>query len=400
MTDKKLLKSCELFYASHYFPLAVFDSKGKLIKSYSSYEKFSQVFDSNSDNALSVDTNPSIISGFSGLFGIIKINETEETLILGPYINKSLSDDVLNSIIRYSSLDWVEKDNLRNFLETIPKYTYNQFLNLLSYLHFLFNNEEVSITEHFKKTEEKYLSEIGEKQTKSIWDESQQFHGTYYFEQRILSYISSGDVEGITGFFDQVATTHTFTEGKLADNTLRQAKNLFIGLIAMVGKSGAIKGNLAVEETYQLIDLYTQECERCRTEDEVATLRYNAIIDFTRRVNDMKHPDSLSDEVFKALQFIKTHTNQPIGVMDVVEQVNRSRSAFLAQFKKETGETIGRNITKAKLQESKLLLAYSDKPLSEISNFFYFSSQAHFQNLFKKEFGITPLTYRKKKQHI
>lgn len=68
----------------------------------------------------------------------------------------------------------------------------------------------------------------------------------------------------------------------------------------------------------------------------------------------------------------------------------------MEQFKKETGETIGKYIVKAKLQEAKLLLAYSDRPLSEISNFFFFSSQSYFQNLFKKEFGVTPLEYRRK----
>ena len=57
---------------------------------------------------------------------------------------------------------------------------------------------------------------------------------------------------------------------------------------------------------------------------------------------------------------------------------------LLAQFKKETGETIGRYIMKAKLQEAKLLLAYSNKSLVEISNFFFFSSESYFQNLFKE----------------
>ena len=48
------------------------------------------------------------------------------------------------------------------------------------------------------------------------------------------------------------------------------------------------------------------------------------------------------------------------------------------------------------LKNVKLLLAYSDRPLSEISNFFFFSSQSYFQNLFKRQFGITPLAYRKR----
>lgn len=163
----------------------------------------------------------------------------------------------------------------------------------------------------------------------------------------------------------------------------------------MVGKGGAIRGNLDIEQTYSLIDLYTQECERCTSVSQINQLRYTAILDFTRRVAEQKHPDAYSSEVFRALQFIKSHTNQPIGVDDVLNEVKKSRSVFMEQFKKETGETLGRYITKAKLEEAKLLLAYSDKSLPAISNTLYFSSQSYFQNLFKKQYGITPLEYRK-----
>lgn len=203
-------------------------------------------------------------------------------------------------------------------------------------------------------------------------------------------------MEGLAAFFKTVANTPT-PEGKLADDALRQSKNIFIGFIALVGKAGAIKGNLDIEQTYQLIDLYTQECERCISVNQVNELRYNAIIDFAQRVADQKHPEAYSDEVYSALQFIKTHTNQPIGVDDVLKHVYKSRSMFMEQFKKETGETIARYIIKAKLQESKQLLAYSNKSIADISNFFYFSSQPHFQRAFKNEYGITPLAYRKKK---
>lgn len=397
MTDKNLFKTCELFYASHYFPLACFDNDGTLIKHYCSYDNFKNVFEHNIGQ-YHADINPSIFTSYAGLYGAIKINKSGQTVLVGPYINKILTEDIFDHLIRQASLDWSEKENLKQFFDSIPKYSYNQFLNLLSFLHFLVNKEEISVTEHFKVTDTKFMQNIGTKHSKDIWTENQKFHGTYMFEQQLLSYISHGDVEGLTAFFNQVLKQQTFTEGKLADNTLRQSKNLFIGLVCMVGKAGAIKGNLDIEQTYQLIDLYTQECERCSSVDEVSTLRYNAIMDFTKRVGEMKHPDALSKEVFMALQFIKTHTNQPIGVMDVVNHVGKSRSTLLSQFKNETGESVGRYITKAKLQESKLLLTYSNKSLAEISNFFYFSSQSHFQNLFKKEYNITPLAYKKKKQ--
>lgn len=107
-------------------------------------------------------------------------------------------------------------------------------------------------------------------------------------------------------FINEAIKRQSLLEGILADDALRQSKNIFIGFIAIVGKVGTIKGNLDIEQTYQLIDLYTQECEHCITVEQVNELRYNAIIDFTRCVAKLKHPDAYSNEVYSALQFIKS----------------------------------------------------------------------------------------------
>lgn len=396
MNNKFLIKTCELFYASHYFPIACFDNNENVLKSFAAFENFDKVFSCNLKKASSA--NPDIIYGVTGLYGLITVTGSNQKVIIGPYLNKPLSDQTLDSIICDAGIEPIERNPLSQYLSSIPKLTYNQFLNLICFLHFIINKEDINAIEHFNIADTKYMDEIGTKHTEELLKEEDQIHGTYLFEQQLLSFVRNGDVEGITAFFKQVADGMTFSEGKLADNALRQQKNLTIGLICMIGKSGAIKGNLDIEQTYNLIDLYTLECERCQSIDEIATLRYNAVLDFTRRVAELKHPESVSHEVYTALQFIKTHTNHPIGVMDVVNHIGKSRSVFLKQFKDETGDTIARCIMTAKLQEAKLLLAYSSRSLADISNFLYFSSQSHFNNTFKKEYGITPLKYRKKKQ--
>ena len=71
---------------------------------------------------------------------------------------------------------------------------------------------------------------------------------------------------------------------------------------------------------------------------------------------------------------------------------------MMRRFKEELGIHIGAFITRCKLEEAKSLLTYSDKSLSEISNYLCFSSQSYFQNVFKKKFGITPLQYRRQGQ--
>lgn len=96
------------------------------------------------------------------------------------------------------------------------------------------------------------------------------------------------------------------------------------------------------------------------------------------------------------MQFIATHINEPIGAADVVSYSNKSRAYIFKKFQDELGMSIRVYIMTCRLREAQSLLKYTDKSLAEISDYLCFSSQSHFQNVFKKHFNITPLAYRKK----
>ena len=368
MNEHAVFKTCELLHATHARPIAIFGEDGEPRRIFSSFPGFAPVFEAISRRA--GEENVSLVSGVAGLYGAVRLRENrlrENKLLVvtGPFVNKPLDDAVFDALIHDYGLLWEQKDALKQFLLSLPRRSLNVFLNFLALLDFLFNGEEISILRYFENFAPAIRQEMGEKHTDAILREEEFTHGTYAIEQQLLAYVSAGDETGLKAFLQEIAGKQVLFEGKLADDTLRQSKNIFNGWISMVGKVGAIRGNLDIEQTYRLIDIYTQECERCTTVSEVNNLRYSSLMDFTRRVAELKHPAAYSEDVME-------------------------------QFKKETGETIGKYIVKAKLQEAKQLLAYSDRSLSEISNFFFFSSQSYFQNLFKKQFGVTPLEYRKK----
>ncbi len=73
--------------------------------------------------------------------------------------------------------------------------------------------------------------------------------------------------------------------------------------------------------------------------------------------------------------------------------VDGLKKFFSNAFSLQTGQS--EFIMRCKLEEAKALLAYTDKSLSEISSYLCFSSQAYFQNVFKKKYGITPNAYRR-----
>ena len=110
-------------------------------------------------------------------------------------------------------------------------------------------------------------------------------HGTYQLENILLSFVRDGETEKLKQFLLETAKTAEIREGVLADTPLRQAKNILIGFISMVGKIGAIGGGMDVEEVYRLNDLYTQECEKAQTVDAVKLLQFNLLLDYTERVS-------------------------------------------------------------------------------------------------------------------
>ena len=221
--------------------------------------------------------------------------------------------------------------------------------------------------------------------------ESERFHNTYHYEQMYLDYIRNGNVNGLKSFF---SNPYLIQEGQIADNSLRQAKNILI-VSATLATRCAIEGGLDIESAYQLSDTYIREGEKLQRTDSLYQLQYDMLLDFTRRVAQAKIPRDVTSDIYRSIQYIRQHTNQAIQVSDVAAYVGKSRSCLSRRFKKELGFQMNEFIMRCKLEEARSLLAYTDKPISEISSYLCFSSQAYFQNVFKKKYGVTPNAYRR-----
>ena len=127
----------------------------------------------------------------------------------------------------------------------------------------------------------------------------------------------------------------------------------------------------------------------------ITALNATCAIDFTKRVAEAKMPAGMSTDIFDAIQFISNHVNQHISVEDVARNLNMDRTTLSKKFKRELGFNISNYIMRRKLEEAKSLLTYTDRTISEISEYLCFSTQSYFQNVFKAKYGMTPKEYRK-----
>lgn len=391
---KSLPIFCSLFYSSHYLPIALYERDDFVCAS---------GFPGGGDpypfvrEKLSGRGTPSVyVSSDTGYYGMVRC-DSARFIIVGPAYSTPVTEEITLAYLNKNAIPPRQRDEIAQFLGGIPPYTYNQFLNTLLYLHYTLTGEQKSISDAFDIKDNGYQEQIGRQNTHSAYEnrEDQRQHGSYQFERQMLEVIQSGDTVRLDRFLMAALDEVPLKEGKLADTPLRQAKNLFIGTVSMVGKEAAIPGGLDIEQTYQLIDTYIQECERLQSVEAIKNLQYNMLMDFTQRVSKQRLPGNLSPAVLASTQFISSHINQPIAVEDVVACAGTSRAQLFRHFQQELGTGIAAYITRCRMREAQSLLRYTEKSLGEISSYLCFSSQSYFQNVFKKQFGTTPAQYRK-----
>ena len=389
---------CEMFYAAHFLPIALYEN-GKFLSSAGFYEE-GDPYPFALPKLLEMKSPALYVSSDTGYYGLVNCGDGKHFFVLGPAYSTPVTDSFIRSYMSKNAIPPNRYGEIASYLSGIPQYTYNRFLSLLLYLHFTLTGEKLDIPTAFGLNEVQYQNTIGQQNSERIYQNREEgiLHGTYHFEQKMLSLIQNGEPETLNRFLLSAANTPNSREGKLAEQPLRQAKNLFIGLVTMIGKYAAIPGGMDIEQTYQLIDTYIQECEKLQSEDTVKILQYNMTLDFAQRVAQLKLPAGISHEVHNCMQYIYTHINEPIQTSDVVAICGKSRAYIFRRFRQELGMGIGEYILQCRLREAKSLLRYTDKTLGEISAYLCFSSQSHFQTVFKKNVRLTPLQYRRQSQ--
>lgn len=325
--------------------------------------------------------------------GIIKNCNWQEEIVIGPIFPSFFTREDFQKICIAYSFDEKNMEAFEEYVHRTPSFNPNQFLNILSMLHHECNGSYINIIENNLSSVAEVEKQIQKEHTSSLMErkEHENYHDTYFFEQEYYGYVERGDVDGLLNFFKKVPP---YTEGSVAADYIRQAKNIFIATITLLTRH-AIAGGLDIETAYQLSDSYIQEIEKMSNTAAITQLSGTAVFDFTKRVADAKIPKGMSLEIFKCIQYISNHINQPISVDRIAHSLNMDRSTLSKKFKRELGFNISSYIMRRKLEEAKSLLRYTDKSISEISEYLCFSSQSYFQNVFKKKYGMTPNEFRK-----
>lgn len=327
------------------------------------------------------------------------VNSGNAKIVIGPSQQVSQTDQELRKLGFQADVPPEDMQDFVQGMKNIFCMPLDSILQILCTLNYILNDEKLGIKDiaicEAEQTDlqrqwvqehtEQFLLPGCAGDTFSIYE-----HNTYHQEQQILRLVQKGDIPSLTNWMNAAPAIRG---GALASEQLRQLKNTLI-VTATLTSRAAIQGGLSTEEAFSLSDAYIQRCEHLRTMEQITNLQYHMVLEFTERVNRIRHGAEPTELVIAVSHYIQQHLSEPIRVEDIAKTLFMSRPHLSAKFRQEAGETLTDYIWKQKTEEAKRLLRYSDKSFSSIGAYLGFSSSGHFSQVFKKYTGKTPSEYR------
>lgn len=181
--------------------------------------------------------------------------------------------------------------------------------------------------------------------------------------------------------------------GHVSDDPLRNLKYLFVASATLASRA-AISVGMEDERAFNISDLFIRQMDLLQSLEAVRELQAEMIAYYTKEVAALDKKKIWSRDVLRGMDYIYEHLHESLSARDVAAYVGLSRSYYSTLFKNETGVSLSGYILGKRVEAAKNMLSYSDIPLAEISAILAFSSQSHFNRVFRQQTGYTPRSYR------
>ena len=108
-----------------------------------------------------------------------------------------------------------------------------------------------------------------------------------------------------------------------------------------------------------------------------------------------EHRAGLNVHIQKAMDYVTDHIGEPISLSHIAAHLCLTREYTASIFQKELAMTVSAFVNERKLLFASDLLQAGEKNLPKIACMLGYENYGYFSRIFKKQFGISPLQYKK-----
>jgi len=237
-----------------------------------------------------------------------------------------------------------------------------------------------------------YLSPISYdfKDDKKNIIENEEYDSLYGLCLKLKENIMQGHMDNIIDMLND--NSSLFWNTKAVDENYRSLKNKCL-IICSFSCIFALQVNAPYKRIINLLANFSEGLHNLKSPQELLLKTANLLENIAYLVS-ISNTTNLSLHIKRVMQYIKSHYKEKITLNQLAEYVNLNAVYLSSLIKKETNLSLMENINLIRVEEGKNLLIFTNKSIQEISFALGYNYQNHFNNVFKKFTGMTPLEFR------
>ena len=137
-----------------------------------------------------------------------------------------------------------------------------------------------------------------------------------------------------------------------------------------------------------------QRLASCRSSSDMMVLGSRAEYEFAVEVNVARRSLDQPPYVRQAKVYVENNINRKFRIQDIAKEIGVDRTYLSKIFTQAEGMSIQDYLIRQRCLHAVHMLENRSYTISEIADYYCFSSQSHFGVQFKKVMGVTPGEYR------
>lgn len=378
------------YYYSTNIPVRIYINNEE-IASYPSKINMAESITGYKDNAPTILQNDKKIKIIQNRYKeiIIEIQNNEQTIVVGPFLNESIDVGTITNMTRKNIIPFHQKSEIQKHYKSLQILSSEKIYYQISLIKELINDKNVDIKTNINsKKENKNTSNEYYKQ-KDEYRINQFLHPPYFKEKEISKYICNGDINNAKNILKEI---NIQPRAKLASTSLRSFRNSMICSCSYMTRA-AIDGGVNQDEAFTLSDSFINQIENIQSIDELSKLEYKMIEEFAGKVKEKK-TQKYSPSILTCIDYINSHLCDDLSLKTLSKAIYLNESYLSSLFHKETGKTIKKWILEKRIEEAARMIKNGNNSIAEISDLYKFCSQSYFIQCFKKIMGVTPIEYK------